>query len=222
MANERIEASVDSARDIVFQQVTLPDGRVGYVMAVGLVAGAAIDIGDVTLLPGEAHVGNVGEHTVKVAGTVTRPANATTYHVRDVIGTAVTANISLANIARINGGTGMIFKVRVVCDVNQTLKPSLEVWLFDVAPAAAADHAAFAPTDAAMLNVQAVIPLPNSYVGNAGAAAAGNIILISDTVPFSFKCSAGSKNLTAVLVVTNAYIPVDADVFTLIVDAVQD
>jgi hypothetical protein len=160
--------------------------------------------------------------SVKIQGSVTKPNDNTIYSARDVIGTAVTANITLANIARFVGGGGSIFKARVVCDANQTTKPTMEVWLFDTPPAAVANNGAFAPTDAEMLTVQAVIPLTTSYVGAAGAADAGNCILISDTTPFSYKCTVASKNLTACLVVTNGYTPVAADVFTLIVDAMQD
>lgn len=163
-----------------------------------------------------------GGASFKVIGTVTKPNNNTIYSIRDVIGTATTANITFANIARVNGGTGVIAKVRVVCDANQTTKPTFELWLFDTAPADVANNGAFAPSDAEMLTVQAVIPLSTAYVGNAGAAAAGNCILISDTNLSTFKCAAGSKNLIGVLVVTNAYTPVAADVFTVIIDGGQD
>jgi hypothetical protein len=251
MADKTIYGPVDNdGTDVPLKAVDNLDGT--YSLKVQLGTNPTIDIGDVTLLPstanigdvdilsiaagdnnignvdlasiaaGETHIGSVGTHAVKITGTVTRPANSTTYHVRDVIGTAITANIALTNIARIVGGTGMIFKVRVACSVNQTLKPALEVWLFDTDPAAVVDHAAFAPTDGEVLTVQAIVPLSTSYVGNAGAGATGNCILISDTTPFSYKCTAASRSLIACLVVTNAYIPVDADVFTLIVDAIQD
>jgi hypothetical protein len=191
-------------------------------LPVALQTTPTIDIGDVTLLAGEAHIGAVGGHAVKITGSITKPSDNTVYDVRDVIGTAQSANITLANIARVVGGGGMIFKVRVVCDANQTTKPTLEVWLFDTAPAAVANNAAFAPTDVEMLTVQAVIPLSTCYVGAAGAAAAGNCILISDVTPFSFKCTGAVRDLYACLVVTNAYTPVAADVFTLIVDVEQD
>lgn len=184
------------------------------------------NIGDVDLasaIPaGEAHMGSVGQHRSKITGSVQRPNDTTPYTARDVVGTAVTANITLTNVARVNGGGGMIFKTRVVTDANKATKPTFELWIFDTAPANVADNAAFAPSDAEMLTVQAVIPLSSGFVGNAGADAAGNYILISDTVPFSFKCTALTRNLYAVLVITNGYTPVAQETFNVILDVSQD
>lgn len=207
-------------------------------LRVQLEAGTDINIGDVEILAGtehigqtsldqpipagEAHIGSVGGKCFKISGSVQRPNDTTTYAARDVIGTAVTANITLADVARIAGGSGFIFKTRIISSANKALKPTFELWIFDTAPANVADNAPFAPSDAELLTVQAVIPVTTGYVGNAGADANGNYILISDAVPFSFKCTSLVKNLYAVLVVTNAYIPIAQEIFTVVLDVMQD
>lgn len=79
--------------------------------------------------------------------SITRPANTDAYTARDAIGTAATHVLTF----KTNGNSGLIFNAEVVDSVHTTTHTA-EIWLFSVAPAAQADNAAFAPTDAEMLN----------------------------------------------------------------------
>lgn len=164
----------------------------------------------------------LGHTTARIKASVTRPSNANAYAAGDVIGTAASDVIAFPNLARSNGGAGMIINAVVVDSASQATKPSLELWLFTVAPAAVADNAAFAPTDAELENLVGVIDLTSVRVGNATVGAGGNSVLPSAVSTLPFKCEAGSTTLYGVLVVRNAYTPVADEKFTVILNALQD
>jgi hypothetical protein len=122
--------------------------------------------------------------------------------------------ITLANATGAPGSTGLILSASMVDDANQTTKLAAELWVFNSVPTSFADGAAFAPTDADLLNCVAVIPLPNVYVGNAGAGAAGNCLLQSDPVNRVFQASPSSANLLVYVVARNAYVPTTGEILT--------
>lgn len=162
------------------------------------------------------------------SASITRPANVTAYATGQVVGTAATDILTFANAGRITGGgvgltpsalSGEIRGINAVDDANVATKPVLELWLFEIAPAVQVDQAAFAPTDAEMLNLITVIALPTFFVGNAGAAAAGNSIstfLPVEPIPYrTDQTVAKVGNIYGVLVIRNAYVPISGEVFTV-------
>jgi hypothetical protein len=156
-----------------------------------------------------------------LTGSITRPADTTTYAAGDVIGTASSQVIALFNAADKGADDvtkGLITGAVVVATGAPATLPSLELWLFDTAPADQADNTAFAVTDAELLaGFLGVIPLTYTYVG----LASGNHVQRSDTVmvPFEVKDSAG--RLFGVLVPRNAYAPISGETFKIILTAVD-
>lgn len=164
----------------------------------------------------------LGHTTGVIQASVTRPNDTTPYTSGDVIGTSVTAALELEDVARSNGGSGMIMSALVIDSANQATQPSLELWLFTAPLAVVADNAPFAPTDAEMLTLVGVITLSSAKVGNATVGAGGNLAIVSDVVATPFKCGGGTTNLYGYLVVRNGYTPVADETFTVTLTSLQD
>jgi hypothetical protein len=161
----------------------------------------------------------------KLKGTLTRPADTTQYAAGDAIAnsdSAPTVNV-LAGAALANGRGGTIKAITLIDSAKLATAADLEIWFFNGAYTLANDNAAFAPTDAVAETVQAIVSLPGSgsIVGNAGADAAGNRVYQVKDINKDFKCAVDSDDLWWALVVRNAYTPVSAEKFTLIVDVEQ-
>jgi hypothetical protein len=162
----------------------------------------------------------------KVTDTLIRPEDTTQYTAGDMVAdstSAPTANV-LAGAALANGRGGTIRAVTLIDSAKLATAGDFEIWFFDAAYTLANDNAAFAPTDAVAKKAQAIVSLPGSgsIVGNAGADAAGNRVYQKTGIDKDFKCATGSKDLWWALVVRNAYTPVSAEEFTLIVDVEQN
>ncbi len=139
--------------------------------------------------------------SVAVAGTST-----TAYAAGDQVGTLIT----IANAARISGGTGMIVGVSLQ-GYNDGMG-SWDVVFFDnSAVTLAADNAAFnLATDADILESVAVVPLAGSYdLGANRVAQAYNL-----AVPYF--CSGGTS-LYAALITRNAFTNASGDTLQLVV-----
>lgn len=126
--------------------------------------------------------------TVKVVPTVsTTPA----YSAKDAVG----SNMTFAGVARANNGSGRIVKV-VITDKGQQFA-ALDLVIFNTAPAAATDNAAFDPTDAELASdlCEGVIPISagawSDFFDNAIATVPCNL---------PFRCAAASTSLFGVLV----------------------
>jgi hypothetical protein len=162
----------------------------------------------------------------KITDTLTRPADTTAYAAGDMVAdstSAPTANV-LAGAALANGRGGTIKAITLIDSANLATPGDFEIWFFNAAYTLANDNAAFAPTDAVAETVQAIVSLPGSgsIVGNAGADAAGNRVYQVKGIDKDFDCAAGNNDLWWALVVRNAYTPVSAEKFTLIVDVEQN
>lgn len=182
-------------------------------------------IANIVLAAGEGHIGEVGGRTRRISASVTRPADTTQYAIGDALGTAsgsATANFTLSAMGRINQGSGTITGVSVVSSANQTTLPQMTLWLFDTAPTNANDNAAWAPADGDLANLVAIIPLSEQYQANRAAAASGNAVIAASGLNRSYRCASGTPDMTAVLVLGNAYTPVSAEAFTVLVHVMQD
>lgn len=156
---------------------------------------------------------------------LTRPADTDTYAAGDIVANSATVPVVnvLTKAALANGRGGVIGSLLLVDSNKAATAGDFELWLFNAAYTATNDNAAFAPTDAELETVEAVISLPGSgsIIGHAGAAAAGNRIYQINDVDKEFRCAASSNNLWWALVVRNAYVPVSAEKFTLKLDIAQ-
>lgn len=153
--------------------------------------------------------------TVKLSASLTRPANATAYTAGDAVTDNTPAVLVFANASRDAGRTGSIDTLVITGSANVATKPDLELWLFDTAPAAVADNAAFAPTDAEALRCVGVIPIPVAdwKVGLSGADAAGNVVQTIRNIGLIYRTL--TTALYGQLVIRNAYVPVSGEVFTV-------
>jgi hypothetical protein len=171
--------------------------------------------------------GSVGGFTAVIKTTKTRPSDTTTYANGDVVNESASAGTvwTFSNVGRVKGGSGIITNALLISSANQSTKPSLELWLFTVAPTSDNDNSNFTPTDA---ELQYFIGAPiafldtNSYVGDATSGAGGNIVIPSASVNLAFDCVDTSRDLYGCLIARNAYVPVSGEQFTVILKVLQD
>lgn len=118
-------------------------------------------------LTGEDHIGQVGGHTPIVRPTVTL-STTPDYSIGDIMG----GEISLTNLVRTSGGTGVLGSI-VLTDVTNT-KPELDLVFFESNPAGTyTDNAAFPsglPDDAITLGFVTVATTDWKTFGNGAMA----------------------------------------------------
>ena len=157
-----------------------------------------------------------------VGVTLQRPNNTTAYAAGAVVADA-TAGATLLTFTGVGGsarGFTILQDVLVVDSANVATKPDLELWLFDTAPAAQQDAAAFAPTDAELytgingLVAVVAIAQANWKVGNAAAGAPGNAVCVASQLGIPLNLGSAG-NLYGILVVRNAYVPVALEQFAI-------
>lgn len=104
-----------------------------------------------------------------VAITVTPTITAGAYDAADAVGGLLT----FANAASIYRGAGRIIRVGITDKGNQ--KANLKLWLWKATFTAAADGAAFDPTDADLLNCLGYIEIPAANYMTATDNSAGSV-----------------------------------------------
>jgi len=141
--------------------------------------------------------------------TLTRPANTTAYTAGDVIGESSSGSsvITLSGAGRAKGYGGYIQAVNFTSSATPGTMPDIELWVFDAALATVADNAAFAPTDAEMLNHIATIPLTpaDNFAGTV------NSVWHVDSLAVPYRCV--DTTAYAYIVIRDAYTPASAEVF---------
>lgn len=151
-----------------------------------------------------------------------RPANVTAYAAGQIVADSTTAATlwSFAGVARANGLGAILQSVELIDSVAQTLKPDLELWLFDTAPSTTAqnDAQAWAPTDAEMKFCLGYVALATGAFKTAGP----NGVIAAEGLAKPLQCTAASVTVFGVLVVRNAYVPASAEELTLRMIVVQD
>lgn len=97
---------------------------------------------------GEAHLGQVGGHGKPCSASFSRPADTVAYDIGDLIAdTTVAGSITpmVFPIARKNGGTGVLVRVRATCTDTALLNKTARLHVFKTKPTSSAgDNAAFA------------------------------------------------------------------------------
>jgi hypothetical protein len=141
--------------------------------------------------------------------TFTRPADTTAYTAGDVVCNAAT--LVFPRCAR--NGSAVLQHAKIVTSANVATKPDLDLWLFDTTIAAVADNAAFAPTDAEMLTLIAVVPFATAdfKVGLSGSGGSGNAVCEIKNLGIPLNAS----TLYGQLVARNAYVPIASEVFKI-------
>lgn len=151
-------------------------------------------------------------------GAITRPTDTNSYAAGDSIADSTSAPTMLTFHHIGKNGMGRLQQAILVDSANVVAaKLDGELWLFSVAPTAINDNAAFAPTDAELLNLVAVIAFTQGtfLVAAATSGAGGNAVNVQGGMDIPFKCKPGSNDLYGMLVARNAYAPVSGEIFTV-------
>lgn len=158
--------------------------------------------------------------TATVSATFTRPNDANAYTAGDVVAdsTSTATILKFKNVARTQGGGGVIQSAILVDSIAAATKPDLELYLFDAPPAMQADNAAWNPTDPEMLACVGVIAFPLGAFKTAGA----NGIIDSTGIAKAYNCAANTQDLYGILVARNAYTPTALEVFEVRLQVLQD
>ena len=189
-------------------------------------AGNELQVDIVAALPaGELFLGAMAGRTIIANGTVTRPADTTTYTANDVISAATGVAITFS-VARLTSGStgrsGVIQSATLVDSGNETTKLDGDLFLFDTSFTAGNDNAAFVPTDANMLNLLGVITFSGGTARSGLAGTGGNSAYpnaLSGGIPF---VCLTENQLYGIFVARNAYVPISAEVFTFRLGILQD
>jgi hypothetical protein len=180
------------------------------------VAGAAAPDGGIFL-------GTVGGADVNAVGTMTRPADTATYAAGDGVTTATSdpAAMTVANCARINGGSGRIVGLRCIKSQTSTANSRFRLWIWKTAPAVPNDNDAYSPSlrvNNAELVGTAEVNFASGVVGSDGIMATA--VLARSTM--AFVCAAGSRDLTIIWQALEAYAPASGEVFAVAMDCAQN
>lgn len=147
----------------------------------------------------------------------TRPSDTNTYAAADVVcdSTSAPTIMTFPNVGN-DKRCGLIVEALLTTSANQTLKPDLELWLFDTTVAMDNDNATFTPTDTEILTKISVIKFPfGSFIaGDATSGSGGNASCDIQGLAIPFNTVAANINdIYGILVVRNAYIPISGEVF---------
>jgi len=178
------------------------------VMAASMPVAIASNQTPVAVTPGaqEVHLGEIGGPHAVVAATFARPADTTAYTAKDVVGnTGAAANLTFTNIARVNAGSGIICKARLMAD-NKALVGRYRLHLLNVAPTPIADNSPYLLLYAnAAVRIGSIdfAAMATEDATNSTASAS-----LNTSIRLAFTCAAASRTLYAALETLDAYTPV--------------
>jgi hypothetical protein len=148
-----------------------------------------------------------------ITTSVTRPLDTTTYAANDAMSnsTSSPAVISFASAARVSGGSGIVTDLLLTSSIDPALLLDCELWLFDSAPTALNDNAAFALSDTDVLKLVGVVPLT---LATTTAGSGTSSFAHAQNLNIGFTC-VGGTTLYGLLKAKNAYVPASGEVLTL-------
>jgi hypothetical protein len=175
------------------------------------------------LAAGEAHVGQVGGDSAIATANFTRPADTTAYASGDLVANSVSSGSAAPmelTVARKNGGTGRIARLRLTKSSLSIANAAFRVHLFRSAPVIQAGSG----DNLAMLS--------NNALGYLGGFDVTTDRGFSDGVkgfagvisgPYlTFECASDSTKLYALIEARGAYAPASAETFTLALEVDRD
>lgn len=155
---------------------------------------------------------------VTLTTTFTRPADTAVYTANDTMSdstSAPTAGGFTITGASKRSGLGGIINSALIVNTNPAATPLQgELWIFDSAPTAINDNAAFALSDADAIKVVAVIPF------TLATGATNNAMAFLSNLGIGFQC-VGTANLRYLVKVINAYTPTSAEQMTVRLNITQ-
>ena len=171
--------------------------------------------------PGAVHTENTALYSNVSIASITRPANTTTYTANtgwNNATSAASATFSFANACRSVGGGVIIAAADIYSSANPTLKLTGNLWLFSGVPGTLVnDDATFNIASADYANLtggtQNGISFALATAQGTGASNSGTTVGMG--IGNHAQCPAGTANLTGMVEVTNAYVPVSGEVLTI-------
>lgn len=150
---------------------------------------------------------------VVVSNEFTRNSDTNAYAIGHLVGNAANTPLTIANCARVDGGSGYIVRATLITDLK-SITPSFRVRVFNAAPTQSNDKTAYRSLYAdASKRVGEFILGPMSTPSdttNSTASAASDMNL---RVPFV--CAAGTKDLLFLFEALTAFTPTSGQKFTL-------
>lgn len=164
---------------------------------------------------------------VRLSQSFTRPSNATQYAAGDVVSEITTNDhYTFEGMSRSGEQTGIIETAICISSTPEATPPDLELWLFQKDIADVADNTAFAPTDANIADLIGIIDFPTGtwVVGKVGTGGTGNALCTITDIQIPFQTIDGKDNrsIFGQLVVRNTYTPISGEIFTVILNIIQD
>lgn len=181
----------------------------------------------VVIASDQGYAGNVGGITVTQAAssTITRPADTTAYASGDLVANSVTAgsvtNLQFTTLARISGGSGVIVGAKIQKSTNTTTNAAFRLHLFNTAPTytSAGDNSAISTV---------VVASAKGYLGYIDITAMVGFSDVAwgsgapDNSRGGIPYVATAQIIYGLLEARGAYTPGNAEVFTIVLDALQD
>jgi len=155
-----------------------------------------------------------------VRAAFNRPTDTTPYAAGDAVSNSTSAPtiLTLADVARVNGGTGIITDLRLSTNNPATTNASFKVILFNDVIAAVNDNAAYPQLWANDAKRIASFDL-TLQTGGAGSDAASATL---EQIGRTFKCAPATRNLYAVIVANAAYTPASGQTFAVTLGTAND
>lgn len=151
-----------------------------------------------------------------VTSTATRAADTNPYLANDTWADSASAptagGYTLTGMARASGGSGIIYDFLITSSNDPATLLQGELWIFDSAPTAVNDNAAFALSDADILKLVAVVPF--TLVTSTAGSGTNSVAHVFPASPIAYTC-VGSADLRYLVKVKNAYTPANAEVLTV-------
>jgi hypothetical protein len=126
-------------------------------------------IGSILAAAGENHIGQIGGEGITISQTPTVTAGV--YSANDAVGGLLT----FASAARVSGGGGIIKQVVLLDDAGQDA--AMELWLFNSTFTAMADNAAWAPSEADLRKLIAIVSTADGAYFAAGTPSAARVVV---------------------------------------------
>jgi hypothetical protein len=208
-----------AGRNVATDQVTY-SGDTADLQLIRLVGATGSEGSKTVVEPvsGEVFLGQVGGRSRVITASFNRPADTTQYAAGDAVSdsTSSPTQITFNGAARINDGSGVIVNATLIDSVNAASDGVFELWLFDASVTPNNDNSAFAPSDGDAEKAIGVIQFSVAVSGS------NNSVYAVTGLSIPFKCSGGVDDIFGLLVVRNAYTPVNAEKFTIRLGILQD
>lgn len=162
-------------------------------------------------------------YTSLISAELTRPSNTDAYSANDSVSNSATTTVpmTLANVARSNGGNGYITGIRISTN-KKSITPRLRLHLFNAADATlAADNAAHKEVYADSSKRLGYIDLPAmTTAANTTDSDMSRTLDFTQRIPF--QCAAASTSLYAVIETLDAFNPDSGQKFNVTLNVEQN